>query len=318
MDLDEALSLIRRKGYCLWIGAGVTIHLTRESPESARTWEQFAERLEDISGIKTPDLKCSLPKRLEDVRSRLGREKFQRAVRNSLILPLANSVIFLAKQYSTPFTIPLAAQQIACLGTSANTIVNFNIESITSLLLAYPGGPYLIKPFQPPMPGASAIHAASGAVDGHHHRRSVYHPHGCIDITGLCVLTESAYNSMNGTLALELACHAAFQEFLVIVGMSLEDKYLRDQIEKFKANIIKIIWFVCGDPSSEIQQWAEDNGVDLIKVSSWSHFWQSVQKQLPNPDTETLLHTWHQVVTRSFSLKKKNPACSSCLLAKEA
>lgn len=305
MNLDEALSLMCHKGYCLWIGAGVTIHLTSESTEPTWTWEQFVERLENISKLKVSDFKCSLPKRLEVVQSKLGREMFQKAVRTTLILSLVNSVISIAKQYSSPFTIPPAVQQIACLGTLANSIVSFNIESITSFLLAKPGGPYLIKVFLPPVPGASAIHVRKeGGVRGRY-KRSVYHPHGCIDIAGLCVLTESDYNAMKGTLAFELACHAAFQEILVVVGMSLEDKYLRDQIEKFRACIPKIIWFICGDQSSEIQKWVGENDVELIKVSSWPHFWQAVQKQMPNPDTETLLYTWGSVITNYFFLKKE-------------
>ncbi len=191
MNLDEALSLACHKGYCLWLGAGVTMHLTSASPVRTPSWPQLVEKLESDAELKSPNFVCSFPERLGVVNTKLGRVKFQKELRKAIIVPLADSIIHSAQQFLPSFSVPPAAKQIGCLGTLASSIVNFNIESITSILLAKPSGPYSIKAFQPPVVGASAIIATSGSqIDGRY-RRSVYHPHGCINISGLCTLTES-------------------------------------------------------------------------------------------------------------------------------
>ncbi len=48
-------------------------------------------------------------------------------------------------------------------------------------------------------------------------------------------------------LAYQLSIHAAFQSNLVIIGMSLQDKYLRRQLAKFRQQIRKILWFMTKD-----------------------------------------------------------------------
>ncbi len=300
-NLHSALSLIRSKSYCLWVGAGVTKHLTEGRSPS---WEELVKELEVRAELVSPDFDCSFTERLEVVKSKLGRALFQKELRKTIIIPLTESVAQIAKNFSEPFSMPPAAKQIACLGTVANSIVNFNIESITSVLLAKPSGPYQIKVFQPLVPGASSIKSSSGSYKNGQYRRSVYHPHGSIDISGLCVLTQTDYKAMQGTLAFQLACHAAFQEVLVIVGMSLEDEYLRKQIEGFRSQIGTVIWFVSDDPSDETRKWAWKNSINMIK-GSWSKFWQAVEQKLPCPDAENLLHSWHDAVHRCFEMKKE-------------
>lgn len=300
-NLHSTLSLIRNKSYCLWIGAGVTKHLTEGCSPS---WEQLVEKLESEADLVSPEFDCSFTERLEIVRKKFGRALFQKALRKTLIIPLAESVIQQAKNFSNPFSIPIAANQIAKLGTMANSIVNFNIESMTSILLAKPGGSYMIKAFQPPVLGASSVHSSSGSYKDGQYRRSVYHPHGSIDMSGLCVLTETDYKAMHGTLAFQLACHAAFHEVLVIVGMSLEDVYLRKQIEDFRTQIRQIIWFVSDDPSDAIKKWAWKNSIEMIKVS-WPEFWHAVDQTLSCQDEESLLRSWHYVVKRCFEMKNE-------------
>lgn len=224
-------------------GSQDTRHLTRGSSLSSPSWEQLVDLLELSAQIEYPYSDLSFTERLEEVKEKLGRVQFQKELRKAIIISTVEAVIRLAKKYQTPFSMPPLARQIYCLGMVANSIVNFNIESITSVLLARPGGPYVIKAFQPPVDGASSVCSFSGSCVNDKPRRSVYHPHGSIDITGLCTLTESDYKALQGTLAFQLACHAAFQEVLVIVGMSLEDSYLREQIESFRSQIGEIFCF---------------------------------------------------------------------------
>lgn len=299
--------MLRRRGYCLWIGSGVTKHLTGANTSPSPSWEQLVDLLEASAQIDCPNFDCTFTERLEVVREKLGRVRFQKELRKAIIKPVVETVTLIAKDHRDPFSMPPVAKQISCLGMVANSIVNFNIESITSVLLAHPGGPYVIKAFQPPVLGASSVHSSSGSYMNDQPRRSVYHPHGCLDITGLCVLTESDYKATEGTLAFQLACHSAFQEILVIVGMSLEDAYLREQIQNFRSQIRTIIWFLKDQPSGEILKWSWKNKVDVIEVSSWGEFWDAVEQELPNPNAEKSLHAWHSVVIRCYSLMQ--PVC---------
>src|SRR5206468_1707422 len=100
--------------------------------------------------------------------------------------------------------------------------------------------------FTPPVDELDGLPRSSGtgSLDGKRFRRAVYHPHGALETSGVCVLAESEYKSMHGTLALELATHAAFASRLVIIGMSLEDGYLRSQLERFMPQLSGVVWFV--------------------------------------------------------------------------
>ncbi|MBV8275287.1 MAG: SIR2 family protein [Verrucomicrobia bacterium] len=124
-------------------------------------------------------------------------------------------------------------RQVAALGQLANPIVSFNIESFTSTILARPAGPARIIPFIKPQTRRIEFNEF-----GEIFQRIVYHPHGLS--TADCIITEKDYETLNGTLAFELAVHSAFGNNLAIVGISLQDEYLREQIHKFRRQIDSI------------------------------------------------------------------------------
>jgi hypothetical protein len=84
-------------------------------------------------------------------------------------------------------------------------------------------------------------------------------------------MTWEEYKALNGTLALQLAAHAAFGNNLAIVGMSLQDEYLRKQISEFRNQIHSILWF--NSQFGDLQTWAMRNGVEMVPVK-WSEFWE--------------------------------------------
>jgi hypothetical protein len=305
MALPQALLFLKNKGYCLWIGAGVTTHISKAGGFPTPGWKELVETLEDAAQLQSPSFSCSFQERLEAVRNKLGRKVFQKKIRK-LLTQLANGIIALGNVNKNKFKIPAEVIQIASLGVLANQIVNFNLETITSALLASPTGPYKIKSFEPPIVGASGLGSNKGSKSKDHYQRSIYHPHGTIDLHGLCILTKSDYKSMQGTLALQLAVHAAFQECLAIVGMSLEDEYLREQICQFRGQIKDIIWFTHSEPPEHMRKWLWENNVYVVLVSTWIEFWLQVEKTFPKPNRERLLLTWMNVISQSFNLRTEN------------
>jgi hypothetical protein len=116
-------------------------------------WPEIVTTLEHEANLKHPAYDGSLPERLEVVYRALKVKPFQQALRQSLLCSLATSVIKAALQYAPlPDPVPIQVRQLARLGTLANPIVNFNIETLTSSVIASPGGPFWIKCFTPPVP----------------------------------------------------------------------------------------------------------------------------------------------------------------------
>jgi hypothetical protein len=116
--------------------------------------------------------------------------------------------------------------------------------------------------------------------------RSIYHPHGAIDEHGLCVLAESEYRGLRSSLALQLAAHAAFGTRLVIVGMSLEDTYLREQIAAFRNEMREVLWFQVGSPQEATAHWAWSHDITCIDVGSWPQFWTAIDREFIIGDEE--------------------------------
>lgn len=315
MELETTLKILARDGYCLWVGSGVTKQLSSAGEELAYDWHELVARLEAVAGSSLPEFSTTIPERIQAIESKMGRVWFQKQLRELILERLAKSVVNAAERNLERFEIPDAVAQIARLGTMANQIVNFNIETWTSTILAGSSGPFIVKSFEPPMIGASGIGVTSGSAIPGRYSRSVLHPHGAIDTSGLCVLTQQAYDSMEGTLAFQLAVHAAFQDNLMIVGMSLEDEYLRKQLAHFRKQVRKVFWFVKEVPREEVKKWAWIQDVTIIQVKSWPDFWDQINHFFPPFDEVLLCQEWMNVIARAFF--SKLPFISAVILAKQ-
>lgn len=285
LSLEQALQRLKRDTFCLWIGAGVSIQLGGVESCPRLTWKNIVEKLESAAGIKCPDFETDYPTRIEVCLRHLKRPKFQSLLREEILGYLAKAIVEGQKVHKA--RLPEQARQLAHLGTKANPIVNFNIESLTSQAIAAPGGPWRVLPF-------NSGHGHGGQRKSEHQgrfERHIYHPHGVIDLTGLCVIAASEYHSLQDTLALQLAVHLAFGLNLAIVGMSLEDVYLRDQLEMFRNQINQVFLFTDSEPSKEIARWAWKNAVTVVK-SPWDEFWKMTVKEFPGPEELNLLTSW--------------------------
>lgn len=304
MDLQVALKQLREEGYCLWVGAGVSMHLASASNTRVPDWNVLTAKLEEAAGLTPPaGSHLSLPERLEVALRKVGREAFQKELRRCTLDALALAVLDAAdqrKHHTDSAIVPPQAGQIARLGYGANPIVNFNIEHLTSIALAAHrrGHGIQLKAFSPPLPDNVTGWRATRSTnleDGSY-RRHVLHPHGAIDMYGMCVITDGEYRGLNGTLGLQLAVHAAFRSHLFIVGMSLEDEYLRAQIAAFRPFIERVFWVRAGDVDERDLAWAYRYDVDVLRVNTWPEFWSQIKVDF---DEAFLADQWVNLVTEA-------------------
>lgn len=304
-SIDKALQILTPDGYTLWVGAGVSLHATTGAGQRPLLWSALTNHLEQKAAVAPPKT-ASFPDRLDVCLSRLGRFPFQKILRESVLIPCAEGIIETA--IASPKIVPQQIQQIAKLGWFANPIVNFNVEHFTSFLLAAPAGPFAARTFQPRVIGAvrDAFRIEfPDQSDGF--RRIIYHPHGTLQSGGICVMTSSEYRSMRGTLALQLAAHAAFGRVLVIVGMSLADTYLRKQLTNFREQVMDIVWFASPPDlkSKAIGSWAWKNNVRIVEVLDWHDFWASIDKYFhPSWTDLQLMCAWHNTIVNALIMQE--------------
>jgi hypothetical protein len=262
-SLDEAVWAMN-EGYCLWVGAGVSRQIAG-GKASVPLWGALTKELESAAGVLSAE-EDDFPTRLDRCKAHLGEAAFRRFLRERYYTELCCAVLSqAAATLDGEEFVPENAVCLAALGQMANPITNFNIEPLSSLLLGRPCGPFLLR-FQQSIGKRSLTWREQTA----HFQRLVYHPHGLA--TADTVMTANEYDANRQTLAFGVAIHACFDNRLAIVGMSLDDHYLREQIEQFRANIGPIYWFNSQFPD-ELASWAERS--DIVRVCCpWSDFWQ--------------------------------------------
>ncbi len=271
-SLDYAIWMIN-EGYCLWVGAGVTRQLAG-AKTSVPLWGRLTEELETASGVFIPE-EGDFPSRLGKCKALLGETAFHGFLRARYYTELCCAVLSQAAAViDGEEFVPENAVCLAALGQMANPIISFNIEPLSSLLLARPCGPFLLR-FQQRIGKRSLTWREQTA----RFQRLVYHPHGLA--TADTVMTAEEYEANRQTLAFGLAIHACFDNNLAIVGMSLDDQYLRQHIERFRTNIGQIYWFNSQFPD-ELASWAERCGIVRV-LCQWSDFW----------------HYWRKLVTHT-------------------
>ena len=261
MDLNEATGVLE-EGFCLWVGAGLTLHIS-SGHANVPLWPKLTQEMErtfELTERSDPEY----PERLDACLRRAGDAQFMRFLRERYYTGLSAGLLTSAAEHlDRADFIPRASRQVAAFGQLANPIVSFNIEPFSSLLLARPGGPVRLIPYVDRRPPTE--------VGEPHNRfkRIVFHPHGLI--TGDCVMTKSQYELKNQTLAYGLAIHSAFGNNLAIVGMSLQERDLQAQLLKFRSQLNRVIWL---DHvfAEELVSWADQCEVDRVVVD-WPLFW---------------------------------------------
>jgi hypothetical protein len=262
-SLSQALWALEA-GYCLWVGAGLTRQIAA-GHAAVPLWDQITIELESAAGIQSGAGK-DFPNRLDRCLKRLGENAFRSFLRERYYTNLCEAVLSQAKlSLDGEDYVPENVRAVAALGQLANPIISFNIEPLSSLLLGRPAGPVRIVSQQP-----QGKPAYTWREPGSRFQRLVYHPHGLTTVDA--VMTASQYEANSQTLAFGLAIHASFGNTLVIVGMSLDDEYLRHQIELFRASIGSIYWFN-SQFSEELSSWAMKHDIATVRAG-WNDFWQ--------------------------------------------
>ncbi|MCE3225153.1 MAG: hypothetical protein K0S58_3333 [Nitrospira sp.] len=251
-------------GYCLWVGAGLTRQVAA-GHAAVPLWDQITLALESAAGIQSGDGR-DFPTRLDRCLTLLGEKAFRDFLRERYYTRLCQAVLSQANLFlDTKDGVPDNVRAVAALGQLANPIVSFNIEPLSSLLLGRSAGPIRIVLQQPQGKPRFTRHEGSGRF-----QRLVYHPHGLATVD--TVMTATQYQANSQTLAFGLAIHASFANTLAIVGMSLDDEYLRRQIERFRPSIGSIYWFN-SQFSDKLSSWATKHDITTV-CSEWSDFWQ--------------------------------------------
>ncbi len=286
-------------GICLWLGAGVSTHLSRSIGGKLPQWGELTEALEREAGVVVdPKSKDNFPERLQKCTLELGtapvRHKIARAVYGELCVQIAK---FAHDNVDNLANFPAAVIQLAALGWRANPIVNFNIETFTSMLAARPAGPCRILPYRDASPSERYVEQEGGSD----FPRIVYHPHGAANYSGNAVMTSSEYAAHDGSLAYLLSVTAAFENHLWIVGMSLDDRYLRKQLARHRNQINRISWFNTKTELKKHAKWALKNDIKPVAVD-WPAFWHRIEESLePQIRISGAMSAWYYVIETALA-----------------
>jgi len=290
MELAKAVWNLE-EGYCLWIGAGLTRQVAA-GRAAVPLWDELTLELESAAkesaaGIEI-DESSDFPNRLDKCMTVLGESAFCQFIRERYYTSLCEALLLQADTLNdSKDLLPDSVRAVAALGQLANPIVSFNVEPLSSLLLGRPGGPVRVLFQQAPGKPSYTWREPGGRF-----QRLVYHPHGLA--TADTVMTATQYEANSQTLAFGMAIHAAFGNTLAIVGMSLDDKYLRHQIERFRPNIGAVYWFNSQFPD-ETLSWTSEHGITTVQAE-WSDFWQQWHTLPIDLNQEELIAAWYLAV----------------------
>ncbi len=303
MDIEGRIFPLITSGYCLWVGTGITQHIAQFGDTSTLSWGGLVAAMEKKASISV--VSSEFAERLQAVYGKLPYVNVQQELRKLFLIPLSEAILKLEElRVKNPHGFKRIINPIMKLGLKANTIVNFNIESFSSILLAFTYD-YRIKSFKalrdPKERNAATPifrHTDEYGNAENRHIREIIHPHGSLEESGTCVLKSSDYGILSSTLGFEVAIHSAFLSPLVIVGMSLQDEYLCDQLTKYRGDIHEVLWFVVEMPSDEKLKWAERNMITVVKFDSPKDLWECIHETSHIPKTSELLMNegWKKVV----------------------
>ena len=282
-------------GICLWIGAGVTKHLAKGIGADIPDWNSLTTTLERKAHIvSAPDAQSSNPRRLNACMRKLGAATFRREVSRHLYGALCAALAKYAHDHRGQLAEPpRVAFELAALGWLANPIVNFNVETLTSSLIARPAGPCRVLPYR----GAASDGVFEQQEGSRDFSRLVYHPHGAVNYSGRAVMTSSEYAAHKGSLAYLLSVSAAFENNLWIVGMSLDDEYLRKHLKQHRKQIRCVRWFDSDVQLKKHGAWARAAQVSLIPVL-WPDFWALIRSELGHQVRRAgVMTAWYHAVS---------------------
>lgn len=295
MKTEDALSFIRSNSFCLWMGSGVARYLSERGGYPTPLWGELVNQLEKKHNVISSG--GSHPRRMELLRRVLGHKHFQKEIRDLILIRLAKSLIVLG---SSSKEVPEEVINLATFAQNAEAIVSFNVETITSTLAS--SSTYDLKSFEPPSKEATGILSKRSSFFKEPIYKTLFHPHGAIDMQGLCVMAESDYQSIENTLTSSLAIHLCFQKNLVIIGMSLDDLYLLKQLALYRKKLNKIFWFADEEAIRHVLPWINLCKISVIRIHDWNLFWKKVSETMTPPPKLRLHLRWLNTLNYCFEM----------------
>jgi hypothetical protein len=202
-------------GFTLWVGAGAAI---AASAGRSPGWQALVDSIASSAGIPAPAGEGNdYPSRLELLSSAVEHARFRKELRIRLMTNVP----------ATSVDIDNAMHQ-ATIATRAGALVSFNIDLVSGFLLSLLGGGTTFVPRTLRERSDFAINITASTNPGTV-GKPVYFPHGLL-LEGNVVITRSEYDRHVGSLAMTTAVHLCIGTDLVIVGTSLDDRYLRDAV----------------------------------------------------------------------------------------
>ncbi len=262
----------KRGGYTLWLGAGVAKALCPAIP----TWKELENALASGLTAKPPQDwdHRETPARLDWIAGKLGHQAFRRTLREKIVEPMKTGTID-----------GDIADAMAIVGARAASLVCFNIESVSSLpfIAAHGGDALTIRPYLRPHNHVVKTETSPGSV-----MPPIFFAHGLLDISGDCVMTESEYKIHGMSLAVNTAVSLCLGGDLLILGMSLGDRYLRDAILQQRRWFRQVFWV---SRDFEHLEWARAAGVHCIEVD-YSRLWSGISEAIVNAAPQSQLAQW--------------------------
>ena len=248
----EALAT-KHTGFSLWLGAGVARAATGGKTPG---WGKLVEELlaessgNGSSAAAARNEQADFPDRLEGLSEAIGHRRFRRALREQLVQPVRRENMDLE-----------VIEEMAIVGARASAIVSFNLEEATAIPFTFTRGmgascmrvftervSYRANVERAPSPGPVSL--------------PVYFPHGLLS-HGRVVLTRSEYDELQAGIAMTTAVHVALGSDLVILGMSLDDAYLRSVLMHHRRWLGEIFWI---DESFKHEEWARVAHVTMVSA----------------------------------------------------
>lgn len=234
-------------GYTVWLGAGAGAALTHGKCPS---WSVLVETLAGERDKPQNWMALDYPARLDWIAGVMGHASFRKALRGAIIDPMISAD--LNKD---------VAAHMGLIGTRAGTVVSFNIDTVSAVPIAAAlGGSFVPRAYRSTGYGESPT-GFQQFTNGGIVCKPVYFPHGVLDTSGDCVITESEYLSHSMSLAVTTAINQCLGGDLLILGMSLGDRYLREALVRHRHSIREIFWVT---NSTEHGSWARGARVHKI------------------------------------------------------
>jgi len=194
-------------------------------------------RVERRPAWRAPERDADLPEKVGQMPCREGRGLVSRLSAGGVLHKTREGLLSQALEcVERDDFVPGHLRAVAALGQLANPIVSFNIEPFSSILLARPGGP--VRLLGSAASGDSEVRVAGRVRSLSEDRLSPARScnrRQCDD--------GAPIQSKRAKPRVTLAINVAFANTLLIVGMSLNDDYLRQHIEAARDDLREIYWF---------------------------------------------------------------------------